>query len=125
MECVRPGFGYGADLGFLTMLCCQAASFYFEFLQGVREGQGQRSFSDEVDVTGPVQVIGRSEAQSAAHGDDRSCKSIIARCCGLDRGAIERDQIRYDSSIERQFYDPLVLNDLADSGISGFNQSSV
>src|SRR5712692_10588671 len=112
MECVRPGFGYGADLGFLTMLCCQATSFYFEFLQGVREGQGQRSFSDEVDVTGPVQVIGRSEAQSATHGDDRSSKSIITRSCGLDRGAIERDQICYYSPIEWQFKNPLVFHHL-------------
>jgi hypothetical protein len=64
-----------------------------------------------------VEHVGDAEREAAGNGDaDAALHAAAVRRAGLHRRAREHDQVGDLASLERQFDDALVLDDVADAG---------
>src|SRR5437773_8133649 len=79
----------------------------------------------EVDVVGAVQTVIGSSGNPAADGDLRSTEQPSRDCPGLHSGPIKRDEIGHLASVERQFKNALVLDNLTDARRACLNQRRV
>ena len=125
--------GVGARLGHhvhsasLRVLRRKPSGFHIELLDRVGKGHRHGGRVDVVVVGGAVQRVARSEADAAAHRNPRQVRAsgVEARRGRLDGSTGKRDQVGHAPAVQRQLENPLVLNDLAYTGVPCLDERGV
>src|SRR5439155_2353625 len=108
------------------MLSGQPASLHLELLKRIGKWQRQSLTVVRVEVADSVQAIRRSEAQAAGCRYDQPVGETPVSCrIQQDGRASQKDQLGSVASVERQFQDPLVLDELPNADVPRLDRDSV
>ena len=108
------------------MLGIDSAGFDFELLQGIRKRQRHIRAGHKINVTGSIQRVIDRIPERAAHLYVRFRRAILRPACRRLHGCSgKRNQVADLASIEGQFQDSLVLDNLTDTGVTRFHHGSV
>ena len=135
MQLIRARLGDRVDLAARSPAAARsgaAADFHLKLLERIREREWHLRVVIRIVMHGSVQGIHHSELQSASDGDKISCstrtpnKTARYRACNpLDSGARDCDQVGDPAPLQRQFQNPLVLDDRTHSRAPRFHERGI
>ena len=126
MQFIGARLRYAPNCRCGSMLGIDSAGFDFELLQGIRKRQRHIRAGHKINVTGSIQRVIDRITERAANLYVRFRRTVLRPACRrLHRCSGKRNQVADLASIEGQFQDSLVLDNLTDTGVTRFHHGSV
>ena len=126
MKLVGAGFGDAANRSRDAVLRSHTAGFDLQFLKRIRKRHLHAGSADKIDVPGSIQRVFHSETQSTCGRNViRSGEIFRHGNVGLNGCAGKSDQVRDVSTVQRQFEDSRILDNLTDTRAPRLDKSGI
>ena len=129
MHFVRAGFGYhvNGSAGVQSVLCRQRTRFHFKFLQRIGKWKGQTYVRIRIVMIGSIEnvVCGVAIAARDRHIDRARIDATVSERCGRNRRTGKHDQLGHLTAVQRKFFEPALIDHLADAGLTGFDHRRI